>query len=210
MTSATKGFIATRNKSPFFVLELVERSINQFIGSMGQVLLDNRGRNPDEPYSRRVSVELRPSSQCADLRFVHEGVARELTVFFTTDCDRKEYAAQSINLWLGDFGHSEAYMKAALAALRPLGTAYFLRTDLVDEPFQKLELPPLSYLDACRKGLAQPSCVSLERWLVEFRTGTLEAQTEQDAFGFSLEEALRIIDMEYDESVARLKQLLIV
>ena len=203
----TKGFVATRNKSPFFVLGLVEQALNQLIGSLGQALMVNRGRPADEPYSRRVRIELHPSSKGADLNFTYKGESRQLTVYFETDCDRKDYTDSSINLMMGATGNSELFIRTALNALRPLGEVYFLACDASDDPFEKLGIAPMSYLEACRQHLVMPSCISLKEWVKEFRTGTMDAPTEEGAFGFTLDEALRIIDMSYDDSCKRLKEL---
>jgi hypothetical protein len=204
----TKGFVATRNKSPFFVIGLIEKSLNQLIGSLGQVRLDNRQfGTPDAMYSRQCRIDFDPSSKGVHLNFVYKGEARQMTVYFGVDMDHKDYADSSVSLMMGDSGNSVLFIQTALNALRPLGELYFLESDANDNPFEKLDTPPMSYLEACRQHLVMPSCLSLEDWVKEFRTGTLEAATEETAFGFTLDEALRIIDMSYQDSADRIREL---
>ena len=204
----TKGFVATRNKSPFFVLGLLQTALNRMIGPWSQVREDNHGLNPDEYVSRHARIDFRPDQKAADLVFTYKGEHRKMTVYFGTDCDRKEYTESSINLLLGCSGHSALYMQTALKALRPLGDVYYLECDSNDDPFTKLDLAPMSYLDACKAKLVHPSCLSLADWLAEFRTGTLAATTELEAFGFTLQDVLRIVELGYDESAAEIKKFM--
>lgn len=208
MTVWTKGFVATRNKSPFFVLGLIENSLSRLIGGFGQQRIDNRdNKHIAEPYSRSPSIRLLTSNMGADINFTYQGESREMTVWFNVDGDHKDIAESSISLMLGCSGKSELFMKTALNALRPLGDLYFVANDSWDAPFEKLDIPLMSYTEACRQRLVLPSCLSLKDWVNEFRTGTLAAPTEEEAFGFSLDEALRIIDMSYDDSAKRIKEL---
>lgn len=208
MSVDTKGFVATRNKSPFFILGLIEASINHHIGSLRKRIAENREfKDIADPYWSSPSIRLNPSSKSASINFVYKGEARQLFVTFTTDTDRKEYTDSSVSLMLGCWGSSELLMKTVLNALRPLGDVYFLLSDASDEPFEKLDIPLMSYTEACRQHLVQPSYFSLQEWVQEFRTGTLAAPTEQEAFGFSLDEALQIIEMPYEDGVKRLKEL---
>lgn len=204
----TKGFVATRNKSPFFVLGLIESALNQLIGTVSQTLCQNRLHGePDAPYAQRVQIDFSPSSKGAYLNFICKGEPRQMTVYFAIDGDRKEYTDSSIGLMMGASGNSELYIRTALNALRPLGEVWFLDCDATDKPFEKLDIPSMSYLDACRQKIERASCVSLKDWIAEFRSGTMAATTELDAFGFPFDEALRIVEMDYDDSARLLKEL---
>ena len=204
----TRGYCVTRNRSVFFIVGLVERALNNLIGSMGHVREANRGRDKDSPLLRRVETSMRPDSRSVDLFFVYQGERRTMTIFFDLKDDGDDgLNNKSVCMMMGCSGQSDVFIQLALESLSALGPLYFVECSVSDDPAVLLEVSPMSYLDACRKRLERPSCVSLENWITEFKSGTLMACTEVGAFGFDLAEAERIAAMSYDDSVARILEL---
>lgn len=192
----TKGYVVSQNRSVFFIASLVERALNGLIGSLRDRMLANRGRAPDEPYSRGVDVRVNADTQGLDFAFTHEGDRRILTMYFNLT-DKGPYGLNdsSLCLLMGCSGKSELYMTTALKALAALGPTYFVACDADDPPVVALTTQPMSYLEACQRRLALPTRLSLEQWVKEFETGTLAAQTEVEALGIERREAERILSM---------------
>lgn len=207
MSVCTKGFVATRNKSVFFVCSLVERSLNRLIGSAFDAMKANRSRPKDQPYSRLVETELLADSQTVRFRFTHEGDTRALMMFFACDLDNKERADASISMSLGDSGQSRLYVETVLKSLRALGPVFFMPCDSVGEPWQELNLPAVTYLDAVRQRFVQPGPVSLTQWMQEARTGTLDERDVSAVLGFPEAEAFALLKESYDVVAARVREL---
>jgi hypothetical protein len=156
----TRGYCVTRNRNVFFIVGLVERALNNLIGSWRSVREANRGREADKPFLRQVETRIQPSSRSVDLFFVYQGEARTMTVFFDLKDDGDDgLCKKSVCLMMGCHGQSDLFIKAALGALSALGPLHFVACSDSDEPPVLLEGHPMSYLDACRKRLDVPSCV---------------------------------------------------
>ncbi|MBC8742754.1 hypothetical protein F6X40_40455 [Paraburkholderia sp. UCT31] len=201
----TKGFVATRNKDVFFAAHLVERGLNSLMPGPIQVLRANKGL--EEPRFQRVSTELLASSGGVRFRFTFEGEPRSMLMYFDTDTDRKEYAEQSLSFILGCHGNSELFIKTALGALTALGPVYFDYNDGDESGFELLDLPAMTFLEACQRRLDFASCVSLAKWVKQFEAGGLRAATLDEALGFDSAEVPAILEMSYEASEARLAAL---
>lgn len=194
----TKGYVVSQNRSVFFIASLVERALNGLIGSLRDRMLANRGRAPDDLYSRGVEVRVNPDTEGLDFAFTHEGDRRILTMYFNlTDKGPHGLNDSSLCLMMGCSGKSEHYMTTALKALAALGPTYFVACDADDAPVVALTTQPMSYLEACQRRLALPTRLSLAQWVKEFESGTLAAQTEVEALGIERREAERVLSMDH-------------
>jgi len=204
----TKGYVVTQNRSVFFIASLVERALNSLMGSLRERIQANKGRAQDNLYSRTVDVLVHADSDGLDFAFTHEGDRRVLTMYFDLS-DKGPYGLNdsSLCLLMGCSGQSELYMTTALKALAALGPTYFVACDANDAPVVALTTQPMSYLEACQKRLAVPSQRSLDKWVKEFATGTLAAQTETEALGIKRREAERLLAMKHESNAALIEEM---
>lgn len=203
----TKGFVATKCKDAFFVVRLAEEALNKLIRPHVKAAL-LAGRTAEEaPQYRTVHARLLADSEGVQLNFTYDGEDRTMHMYFTCDCDNKDFTPTSISLSLGCWGKSELYMKTVLHALSPLGDVYFDYSDCDDVEKAILEVEPLTYVTACAAGVESAFPTRLAKWNQMFDAGLLRAGSRDEVLGLPEPEIERLTTIHWEEAHAELKAI---
>lgn len=204
MSVDTKAFIATPCKDIFFVAARVQRALDALI----RPLRINALRSEKPNSYQLTTVELCPDSAIVRFHFQYEGHNRTMWLFFDCDCDRVEYAPQSLTLSMGCSGRSDLFIKTAAHALSMLGPVYYDYNDCDEVPWALLqEQPALNFVSACRLRVASVSQHSLRQWLTCFDQGLMRPGTVEEVVGIPRQQAEELLAMPYQEAQTALKQL---
>lgn len=200
MSTSTKGVVVTPSKDVFFIIRLIEVGLNRVIRAAHRRAHPEQRLTATEAF-QLCTTRLVPSTESASVQFIYAGEKRALFVFFQCDSDHADLSPTSISLSLGCWGSSEILMRAALAALAPLGDRYFERSDASEEGLIKVTDGPTSYVECCEAGWVRPNCVSLSRWLRSVPADKTVAQF----IGIPVLAASAIALQSYEESERSLK-----
>lgn len=201
----TKGLVATNCKDVFFVMNKIERAINKLIAPH---LILEKMRFCDETKDgkyKKVRLEIRADSELVQVHFTFNGEKRTLWVFF--GCDSSEQS-QSINLSMGCWGESDLLMMTALRAVSMLGTTYFDHNDCDEVDPAPLEVPPLTYIQACLEKLEHPNIISLGHWYSMSKKGLLRDGPVSEVLGLPETSVKRILAGDYESASKELESII--
>lgn len=163
MGTNCKGVIVTDVKDLLLVSTLLEGAFMRLAAAgiqaeiakdaeMGRTTTGRLGRMRDF----NVGFSLSPSLGMLSAEIKLRGVSRTLTVHLSCNSDHLQLGRQTISMTIGDFGASEVLMKTALAALRVLGPAFYMRTDASDDPFESILPAPMSLGELLVRDMLSP------------------------------------------------------
>ena len=86
-----------------------------------------------------------------------------------------------------------------------LGDVYFWRNDSVGQ-YEKLDIAPMTYVEACNTGIEMGSGVSLQKWMDTLTNNPPKFVSLERAIGLPREKIDRIIKADYAEGCALLDE----
>lgn len=194
MTINTKGLVDTKIDAPFFVASRIARALKNFLRE------ENQGKDMIRIESFRaidVKVEMIPESDAVRFLFKSQEEMRMMYVFFGSPDDR-DICEKPIVMSIGCHGRSEEIIQAALESVSMLGDIYFRRNDSVGK-YEKVDIAPLTFVDACNRGLETGSGVSLKKWLSVLTKNPQNVDSLETAIGLPRDKIDRIVGANYDE-----------
>lgn len=204
MSVNTKAFIATPCKDICFVAARVQRALDALIRPLWKSNL----RSDAPAQYQLTTTELCPDSALVRFHFQYEGQNRTMWLFFDCDCDRVEYAPQSLTLSMGCSGRSDLFIKTAAHALSMLGPVYYDYNDCDDVSWELLqEQPALNFVSACQQRVASVSQHSLKQWLACYDQKLLRPGAFEEIVGIPRQQAEELLGMPYQDAQNALKQL---
>jgi hypothetical protein len=137
MGIATTGFILTRNKNVFDVMDKVERCLFDLVKKHSTkgalIFMDTKSSFP--------TMTLRPSGRSVTVRFTVGGENRDLSVFFDFDSDYSEYGDSKIIWRVNTWGRAEEIVHAIGFALQDGDGFYYCANDALSDECIKMPAP---------------------------------------------------------------------
>jgi hypothetical protein len=183
----TKGFVLTGCKDVMLVCATAAAALDKLILDERKVMYPTRVSylsSEARDSFRTTSLRLAPDTELVDLEFVFKGERRCLKIFFTCDCDHKEYGPRSLSLSLKCWGESELFVMTVLHSLSILGPVFFDANDSDCVDPAPLQESRINVLKGMKMGYIPHT--HLDRWLTAWDNGLYtEGMTPEQFFGMS-------------------------